>query len=103
GAAGTARERPRGGRAIGPARGERGPGGAGDGGGPHSLPVAPPYREFTRRREGMCFALDGGVWLHRHKLRGEPMVHLVSADRERLLALGRELDLHPAWLQYKPQ
>ena len=30
------------------------------------------------------------------------MVHLVSADRERLLALGRELDLHPAWLQYKP-
>jgi len=50
----------------------------------------------------MCFALDGGVWLHRHRLRGEPMVHLVSADRERLLALGRALDLRPAWLQYKP-
>jgi hypothetical protein len=50
----------------------------------------------------MCFALDGGVWLHRHTLRGEPMVHLVSADKERLLALGRELDLHAAWLQYKP-
>ena len=32
----------------------------------------------------MCFALDGGVWLHRHTLRGEPMVHLVSADKERL-------------------
>ena len=30
------------------------------------------------------------------------MVHLVSADRERLLALGRELGLQPAWLQYKP-
>ena len=50
----------------------------------------------------MCFALDGGVWLHRHRLRGESMVHLVSADRERLLALGRALDLRPAWLQYKP-
>jgi hypothetical protein len=30
------------------------------------------------------------------------MVHLVSADRERLLALGPSLDLHPSWLQYKP-
>lgn len=30
------------------------------------------------------------------------MVHLVSADRERLLALGRMLGLAPAWLQYKP-
>jgi len=50
----------------------------------------------------MCFALDGGVWLHRHTLRGQPMAHLVSADKERLLAMGRELDLHPAWLQHKP-
>jgi hypothetical protein len=50
----------------------------------------------------MCFALDGGVWLHRYTLRDEPMAHLVSADRGRLLALGRELGLHPAWLQYKP-
>ena len=50
----------------------------------------------------MCFALDGGVWLHRHRLRGEPMVHLVSADRDRLLALGRELGLRQEWLQYKP-
>ncbi len=50
----------------------------------------------------MCFALDGGVWLHRHTLRGEPMVHLVSADMERLLALGPTLRLEPAWLQYKP-
>ena len=30
------------------------------------------------------------------------MAHLVSADRERLLAVGRELGLDPAWLQYKP-
>ena len=50
----------------------------------------------------MCFALDGGVWLHRHKIRDEPMVHLVSADKDRLLALGRTLGLHPVWLQYKP-
>ncbi|PYP45246.1 MAG: hypothetical protein DMD42_05920 [Gemmatimonadetes bacterium] len=50
----------------------------------------------------MCFALDGGVWLHRHTLRGESMVHLVSADKERLLALGPVLGLEPAWLQYKP-
>ena len=71
-------------------------------GGTHYLPVDPPYREFTRRREGMCFALDGGVWLHRHTMRGERMVHLVSADKERLLGLGRELGLRPEWLQYKP-
>jgi hypothetical protein len=50
----------------------------------------------------MCFALDGGVWLHRHRIDDEPMAHLVSADKERLLALGRELGLQPAWLQYKP-
>jgi hypothetical protein len=50
----------------------------------------------------MCFALDGGVWLHRHRLEGEPMAHLVSRDKERLLALGRELGLQPGWLQYKP-
>jgi hypothetical protein len=50
----------------------------------------------------MCFALDGGVWLHRHRVRGQAMAHVVSADRERLLALGRVLGLRPEWLQYKP-
>jgi hypothetical protein len=50
----------------------------------------------------MCFALDGGVWLHRHTYQGEPMVHLVSADRDGLLAVGRVLGLKPAWLQHKP-
>lgn len=50
----------------------------------------------------MCFALDGGVWLHHHQQNGEPMAHLVSADRARLLALGRVLGLDPGWLQYKP-
>jgi hypothetical protein len=46
----------------------------------------------------MCFALDGGVWLHRHRINEEPMAHLVSVNRERLLALGRELGLRPGWL-----
>jgi len=30
------------------------------------------------------------------------MVHLVSADRDRLLAVGEVLGMKPAWLQYKP-
>jgi hypothetical protein len=59
-------------------------------------------REFVRRRDGMCHALDGGIWLHRHRLKGEPMAHIVSADRDRLLVWGRELGLNPVWLQYKP-
>jgi len=50
----------------------------------------------------MCHALDGGVWLHRHRFRGEPMVHLVSADRDRLLSVGEVLGMQPRWLQYKP-
>ncbi len=50
----------------------------------------------------MCFALDGGVWLHRHVHNGERMVHLVSADKQRLLALGSALGLRADWLQYKP-
>jgi len=50
----------------------------------------------------MCFALDGGVWLHRHRINDEPMVHLVSANKERLLALAGELGLRPHWLQFKP-
>ena len=35
-------------------------------------------------------------------MRGERMVHLVSADKERLLGLGQALGLRPEWLQYKP-
>jgi hypothetical protein len=30
------------------------------------------------------------------------MAHVVSSDRDTLLAVGRALDLQPAWLQYKP-
>jgi len=50
----------------------------------------------------MCFALDGGVWFHRHRLNGEPMAHLVSSDRTLLAEVGHALGLHPAWMQYKP-
>lgn len=50
----------------------------------------------------MRFALNGGVWLHRHTYYDEPMVHLVSANRDLLLALGAALGMRPGWLQYKP-
>jgi hypothetical protein len=60
------------------------------------------WREFVRRREGMEYALDGGLWLHRFRLYGRPMAHLVSSDREALLAWGDREGLDPGWLQYKP-
>ena len=46
--------------------------------------TTPRYREFTLRRDGMIFAMDGGLWLHRHLYKGVPMAHLVSTDRERI-------------------
>ena len=60
------------------------------------------YREFVRRRDGMVHAMDGGLWLHRHVWRGEPMAHLVSTDRELLLAYGRAVGIPADRLQYKP-
>jgi hypothetical protein len=64
--------------------------------------AAPPYREFARRREGMIFAMDGGLWLHRHEYRGHPMAHLVSTDRVALVAYGRAQGIPVERLQYKP-
>lgn len=60
------------------------------------------YVEFERRREGMIHAMDGGLWLHRHVWKGRAMAHLVSTDRDRLLAYGRAVGLHEERLQYKP-
>lgn len=61
------------------------------------------WREFARRRDGMIHAMEGGLWLHRHVWLGTPMAHLVSVDRERLLAYGRHVGLPArAHLQYKP-
>lgn len=60
------------------------------------------YREFTSRREGMIFAMDGGLWLHRHVWKGTPMAHLVSTDRVRLLEYGEQAGLPAERLQFKP-
>ena len=60
------------------------------------------WMEFVRRREGMIYALEGGLWFHRHILRDEPMAHLVSSDQKLLLLAGERLEMRPHWLQYKP-
>jgi hypothetical protein len=60
------------------------------------------YREFARRREGMIWAMDGGLWLHRHVWNGRPMAHLVSTDREKLLEYGARVGIPAERLQYKP-
>jgi hypothetical protein len=59
-------------------------------------------REFLFRRDGMIYAMDGGLWLHRHVWKGEPMVHLVSTDRRRLEQFGHALGLPVHRLQFKP-
>lgn len=55
-----------------------------------------------RRREGMIYAMDGGLWLHRHLWLGRPMAHLVSTDCERLLAWGARVGIPAERLQYHP-
>jgi len=62
----------------------------------------PPYREFKKRRDGMIYAMDGGLWLHRHVWKGRRMAHLVSADKAVLLEYGAAVGLGPERLQYKP-
>ena len=58
--------------------------------------------EFRDRREGMIHAMSGGLWLHRHVWLGHPMAHLVSDDRDRLLAWGRRVGLPESRLQFHP-
>lgn len=60
------------------------------------------FKEFWSRREGMIHAMDGGLWLHRHIWKGRQLAHLVSTDRQRLLAYGRRIGLPAARLQFKP-
>ena len=60
------------------------------------------YHEYRHRRDGMCHAMVGGLWLHRHVWFGTPMAHLVSTDRDALLAYGRHAGLPAERLQYKP-
>ena len=50
----------------------------------------------------MAFAMEGGLWLHRHVWKGHRMAHLVSTDREMLLAYGRAVGLPADRLQFKP-
>jgi hypothetical protein len=58
--------------------------------------------EFPCRRDGMIHAMKGGLWLHRHVWFGRVMAHVVSTDRERLLAYGEYVGLPSDRLQYKP-
>jgi len=60
------------------------------------------FFEFSKRRDGMIHAMDGGLWLHRHVWKGHEMAHLVSTDRARLLAYGRAVGLMEDRLQFKP-
>jgi hypothetical protein len=64
--------------------------------------VLPGFREFERRRDGMIYAMDGGLWLHRHVWKGRPMAHLVSTDRLLLLDYGAAAGIPEARLQFKP-
>ena len=64
--------------------------------------MVPTWREFNRRGDGMSYAMAGGLWLHRHTWRGRPMAHLVSTDRDKLLAYGRFAGLQATRLQFKP-
>jgi hypothetical protein len=69
---------------------------------PHDASADGHPREFRRRRDGMIHAMDGGLWLHRHVWFGRRMAHLVSTDRELLLAYGRRVGLPDEHLQEKP-
>jgi len=60
------------------------------------------WHEFADRRDGMLHAMDGGLWLHRHSWFGTPMAHLVSTDRDLLLAYGESVGLPAHRLQEKP-
>lgn len=60
------------------------------------------WRQFVLWREGVAHALQGGLWLHQFVLRGERWAHLVSADREALIAAGTLLRMRPEWLQFRP-
>ena len=46
--------------------------------------------------------MSGGLWLHRHVWMGRPMAHLVSSNRDRLVAYGLAVGLNPERLQYRP-
>ena len=67
----------------------------------HEAPELTP-KEFVSRREGMIYAMDGGLWLHRHVWKGRRMAHLVSTNRDALIRYGTVCGLPVAGLQFKP-
>lgn len=69
---------------------------------PQSSRRQPVYREFARRRDGMIYAMDGGLWLHRHVWKNRRLAHLVSTNRELLLRYGAAVGLSAERLQFKP-
>jgi hypothetical protein len=58
--------------------------------------------EFAKRRDGMIHAMDGGLWMHHHTWYGRPMAHLVSVNRDALLAWGERVGMPAERLQYHP-
>jgi len=48
------------------------------------------------------YAMTGGLWLHRHIWKGRAMAHLVSTDRELLIATAVSIRFPVDRLQYKP-
>ena len=60
------------------------------------------WTEFRNRHDGMIHAMSGGLWLHRHLWLGKRLAHLVSCDKEWLLAWGRRVGIPEGRLQYHP-
>jgi hypothetical protein len=50
----------------------------------------------------MMYAMDGGLWLHRHVWKNRRLAHLVSTNRELLLRYGATVGLSADRLQFKP-
>ena len=69
---------------------------------PRRAPEQPEFREFSKRRDGMIHAMDGGLWLHRHKWKGRSLAHLVSTNKDLLLRYGAAVVIEAGRLQFKP-
>jgi hypothetical protein len=50
----------------------------------------------------MIYAMDGGLWLHRHVWKNRRLAHLVSTNRELLVRYGAAVGLSADRLQFKP-
>jgi hypothetical protein len=49
----------------------------------------------------MIYAMDGGLWLHRHVWNGRRMAHLVSTNKPLLIQYGAALGIPAEKLQFK--